>query len=199
MLSRVAESLYWTGRVSQATAAWRRAKRLQPDTSYAVEAANLLHPADVPGLPFFVPSFPSPAGLDRLSPSRQLAYLAVRARRGGAREKLLYGVALQRLERPVSAERQFAAASALAPADPEARTAAAVGLFDKDRPALAFGKLGPLTRVFPKAVTVRFHLGVMLLWIRRVDAAKVQLRRVVQAGPSPYLAYARTFLARLGK
>jgi hypothetical protein len=153
----------------------------------------------VPGLPFFVPSFPAPKELDRLSPPQQFAFLEARARRGGFREKLLYGTALQQLDRPRSAEREFAAAAALAPRDAEAQVAAAVGLFDKDRPAVAFGKLGPLTRVFPKAVTVRFHLGLMLLWIRNVEAAKVQLRKVVDAGPSPYERYAQQFLQKLGK
>ena len=135
--------------------------------------------------------------LDRLSPPQQFAYLAARARSRDARAKLLYGVALQRLGRPVSAEHQFSSAAALAPNDPDARVAAAVGLFDKDKPAVAFGRLGPLTSVFPKAVTVRFHLGLMLLWMGQTRAAEVQLRRVVAGGPSPYLAYAKTFLAKL--
>ena len=87
------------------------------------------------------------------------------AAHGGAHAKILYGTALQQLGRPVSAEREFAAAARLAPNDPDARTAAAVGLFDKANPSRAFGRLGPLVRVFPHAQTVRFHLGVMLLWV----------------------------------
>ena len=192
-------ALYWRGRSQLAGAAWRKAKQLEPDTAYAVRAADFLHPRDIPGLPFFVPSFPSPPELDRLSPPRQLAFLAARARTGGYREKLLYGIALQRLGRPLSARRQFAAAAASRPGDPEARVAAALGLFDKDRPAVAFGKLGPLTRVFPKAATVRFHLGLLLLWIDRPEQAKAQFRQVVAAGPSPLRADAQAFLAKLGK
>ena len=42
--------------------------------------------------------------------------------------------------------------------------------------------------MFPNAVTVRFHLGLMLIWIGQVQEAKVQLQRVVAAGPSPFLA-----------
>ena len=80
--------------------------------------------------------------------------------------------ALQTLDRPVSAEREFAAAARLAPHDPDAQVAAAVGLFDKSKPAVAFSKLGPLVRVFPKAITVRFHLGLMLIWIGQLKAAK---------------------------
>src|SRR5262249_59349678 len=58
-------ALYWRGRPTLAEAAWKKAKRLEPDTAYAVRAADLLHPRYIPGLPFFVPSFPSPPALDR--------------------------------------------------------------------------------------------------------------------------------------
>jgi len=188
---------YWQGKLPQAQAAWRRAARVQPDTSYAVRAADLLHPRYVPGLPPFVPSFSAPKALDRLSPPQQVAWLAARARRGGARDKLLYGVALQGLGRPVSAEREFAAAAALAPHDADAQVAAAVGLFDKARPAAAFSRLGPLTRTFPHAATVRFHLGLLLLWIDEIAKGKAELRRVIAEGTEPFAGYARSFLAKL--
>ena len=112
--------LYWVGRSAAARDAWRHAKVLGPDSSYAVRASDLLHPElPIPGLPFFIPSFPSPPALAKLSPPRQFAFLAARARTGGVREKLLFGTALQRLGRPLSAERQFVAAAALAPNDPD--------------------------------------------------------------------------------
>ena len=76
--------------------------------------------------------------------------------------------------------------------------AAAVGLFDKSRPAAAFAKLGPLVRVFPKAITVRYHLGLMLLWIGQFKASRAQLERVVAAGPSPFRSDARLLLSKLG-
>jgi tetratricopeptide (TPR) repeat protein len=193
-------ALYWVGRISAARPAWRRAKRAEPDSSYAVRAGDLLHPEDpIPGLPFFVPSFASPPQLDRLSPPRQFTFLASRARTGGAREKLLYGAALQRLGRPLSAERQFAAAAALAPRDADAQVAAAIGFFDKDAPQRAFARLGPLTRAFPRAPTVRFHLGILLLWLGQVDQAKRQFRLARAEGPSSRLGReANRFLLRLG-
>ena len=61
--------------------------------------------------------------------------------------------------------------------------AAAVGLFDKARPAQAFSKLGPLSREFPNAATVRFHLGLLLLWSGQVKEARRQLELV--RAPSP--------------
>ena len=125
--------LYWNGDLPAAKAAWRKARTAQPDTSYSLRAEDLLYPRFPRSLPTFVPSFPSPAVLDRLSPPQQLAYLEHHA--GTERGKLLYGVAMQRLGRQVSAVREFDAASKLAPDDAEAQVAAAVGRFDKADPS----------------------------------------------------------------
>jgi tetratricopeptide (TPR) repeat protein len=181
-----------------AFAAWRAAARRDPDSPSAVEADTLLHPNSPRGLPAFVPGFAPPKGLERLAPARQLAVLAAAARKPDVRAKLLYGVALQRLERPLSAEREYAAAAALAPNDAEAQVAAAVGRFEKDHPERAFSRLGPLVRRFPRAPTVRFHLGLLLLWLGRVDAARTELRRARAEGPStPLGREASSFLSRL--
>jgi Flp pilus assembly protein TadD len=191
-------ALYWAGRQAGAATAWRAAKRVDPDTPSAVRAASLLHPEMARGLPTFVPGFNPPARLAGLAGDRQLAALARAARAPDVHAKLLYGVALQRIGRPLSAERQFAAAAALAPDDPEARVAAAVGLFDKDDPARAFSRLGPLVERFPRAPTVRFHLGLLLLWIGRVQKAKEELRLARAEGPrTPLGREADRFLVRL--
>ena len=191
-------ALLQAGRVRAARAAWRRARRAEPDSTYAVDADNFLHPNLAPGLPPFVLDSPLPPELARLSPPRQLAFLAARASHGSFRDKILYGVALQGLGRPRSAEHQFRAAVRLAPRDPEARTAAAVGLFDKDAPARAFGRLGPLAGTFPHAVTVRFHLGLLLLWLGQVDQAKKQLELARADAPSSALGHqAQLLLVRL--
>ncbi|MGH3109575.1 MAG: tetratricopeptide repeat protein [Gaiellaceae bacterium] len=158
------------------TEAWRAAIDADPDTPYAVLAGNVLHPKLPRGLPTFIPSFAAPAAITRLAPERQLEALRRRARTGGTRERLLYGVGLQRVGRPVSAARIFDEAARLAPGNPEAQVAGAVGQFDKDEPARAFGRLGPLTRRFPQEPSVRFHLGVLLLWTGRIEEAERQLR-----------------------
>ena len=180
-------ALYWSRREPEAVNAWRTAERLQPDSSYAVRASDFLHPHFAPGLPTFVPSFEAPLAIRTLSPQGQVAALAAAARTDGANAKILYGVALQRLGRPRSAEEQFAAAAREAPNDPEARTAAAVGLFDKDNPSLAFSRLGPLVRVFPQAQTVRFHLGLMLLWMAQVGKAREELQKARAEAPNSAL------------
>jgi tetratricopeptide (TPR) repeat protein len=166
---------YWDRRDQQALSSWQAAQALQPDTSYAIRADDFLHPRFAPGLPGFVPSFETPLRIRVLEPARRLAALRRHAESGDAHAKLLYGAALQQLGHPRSAEKQFAAAARLAPDDPDARVAAAVGLFDKADPSGAFGRLGPLVRVFPHAQTVRFHLGLLLLWSAQVSAARTQL------------------------
>lgn len=175
-------ALLSAGGEDEALAAWREAARVQPDSPAAVRADSLLHPGFAPGLPAFVPSFAVPVGLDRLPLSR-FPRLRDRARRGGARARLLYGMALQRLGRPLSARQQFELAAARASGDVDAQVAAAVGRFDKDEPAGAFGRLGPLTRRYPRAPIVRFHLGLLLLWSGQVDAGREQLGRARRLGP----------------
>jgi tetratricopeptide (TPR) repeat protein len=191
-------ALIWLGRNADGVAALREAERVQPDSPSAVHASTLLHPRIAPGLPTFVPGFAAPPAVTRLPAEEQLGALARAARRPDVRAKLLYGVALQRVERPVSARRQFAAAARLAARDPEAQVADAVGRFDKDDPAQAFSRLGPLTKRFPRAPTVRFHLGLLLLWINDVPDARKQLRLArAQAPGSPLAREANRFLVRL--
>jgi tetratricopeptide (TPR) repeat protein len=191
-------ALFWRGEKAGAQAAWRAARCAQPDTPYAVRAGDLLHPNFPRGLPTFVPSFRPPPELGRLSPPKQLAYLERRAHADGVRAKLLYGVALQRLGRQVSALREYEAAVALAPSDPEPQVAVAVARFDKADPSRTFSRLGPLARRYPKSQSVRFHLGLSLLWLGSVDEAKRQLRLARAAGPHTTLGVeASRFLEQL--
>ena len=181
-------------------AAWRAAIEAEPDTPYAIVAGNLLHPQLPRGLPAFIPSFAAPPEITRLPPERQLEALRRAAERGGVRERLLYGVGLQRVGRPVSASRTFALAARRAPGEVEAQVADAVGRFDKDAPEQAFGRLGPLTRTYPKEPSVRFHLGVLLLWTGRIEPAQRQFRLATRAQPgSPLAREAARYLATIKK
>ena len=169
-------------------AAWRAVIDAEPDTPYAIVAGNLLHPQLPRGLPAFIPSFAASPEITRLAPARQLAALRRAAERGGVRERLLYGVGLQRVGRPISASRVFTSAARRAPGDVEAKVADAVGRFDKDAPERAFGRLGPLTRTYPNEPSVRFHLGVLLLWTGRIESAQRQFRLAARSRPGSPLA-----------
>ena len=186
---------YWAG-TGGAVTAWREARDVEPDTPYAVYASDLLHAREFAlGLPAFTPSFPYRVEGETLA--EQLETLeADRSVRG----RLLYGVALQRLGHPVSARRAFAAALRLAPNDVDALVADAVGRYEKNDPSAAFSRLGPLTRRFPGAASVRFHLGVLLLWQGDLEEAKRQLRLASEAEPGSRIAReARRYLKEVEK
>jgi tetratricopeptide (TPR) repeat protein len=160
-------ALLLEGSADAAREAWREAERVQPDSPSAVRAEDALHPDAPPGKPPFVPGFRQPR-----TPAQQL---------------LVQGVRFQAALRPVSAERAFAAAARVAPDDAEAQVAAAVGLYDKDHPERAFSRLGPLVRRFPQAQSVRFHLGLLLIYLRQFRQARSELRLAVAEGPRTQL------------
>ena len=191
----LAWALLWSGRVADAASEWQRVARTFPDAPEAVEAENALYPNDSPGLPYLVLPVSLPGAQSRAA---QLRVLAAAARKPDAAAKLRYGFFLWQLMRPVSAERQFAAAAKLAPNDPAARTAAAVGLFTKRNPTRAFAALGPLTGVFPRAPVVRFELGLLLIWTAQPKKGLAQLRLAAAVAPdSVYAKEVRTLLSRL--
>ena len=180
-------ALFWAGQAGSQEA-WRAAAEAEPDTAYAVTAGNLLYPDFARNLPVFVPVPDLPAEIRSLSPPEQLRALERLARNGDRTGTLFYGVALQRLGRQLSAGRVFAGLAGRSPDDVEALVAAAVARFDKAAPAEAFSRLGPLSKRFPGAATVRFHLGVLLLWSGEVKEARRQLRLARAAEPGSRLA-----------
>jgi tetratricopeptide (TPR) repeat protein len=190
---------YQSGRNADAVQAWGQAVKVEPNSSAAVSASDLLHPSfPVPGLPYIVTTVEPPAAIASLSGAEELGALRRAAARPDANAKLLYGIALWNLRLPVSAEHEFRAAAALAPDDPMTLTAAAVGSFSKARPVVAFSQLGPLTGRFPRAGVVRFHLGVLLLWAGEVPKARKQLQLAVTVDPgSPYALQAKRLLVAL--
>jgi tetratricopeptide (TPR) repeat protein len=188
---------YWEGDRDGAVDVWRTARTRGPNSAYGIRATDLLFRSFPPGLPSFIPSFRADPGVTRLAPAAQLAALERNARGDDVRAKLLYGLALQRLERPLSARRQYSAAARLAPRNPEALVADAVGRFDKAHPERAFSRLGPLTRRFPRAATVRFHLGVLLLWLGQLKEARQQLNAAAAMTNSPLAREAKRLLTRL--
>ena len=153
--------------------AWRAVLDAEPDTPYAIVAGNLLHP-DLPrGLPAFIPSFTAPAALTKLPPARQLEALRVAAKRGGVREQLLYGVGLQRVGRPRVGGARVRRGGACASRRRSrrrwpARSGSSTRTLPRRRSAASARSRGR-TRDEP---TVRFHLGVLLLWTGRIDGSR---------------------------
>ena len=189
-------ALFAEGERKAAVEQWREAERRDPDSPAAVRAEDLLHPEMAPGRPFFLPTPGVRRRTGDRTPDRELAALRRRAEGGSAKDWLAYGSALQRVGRPVSARAAYDRALALEPTSVEARAAAAVVRFDKDDPSQAFSRLGPLTRSHPRSALVRFHLGLLLLWIGQVDEARHQLRLAAD-GQGFHRREAARLLARL--
>jgi tetratricopeptide (TPR) repeat protein len=157
-------ALLWSGYDADAVAALQDAKRLGRNTSWEIQADNLLHPQYFTDYPVFAPTRPD----------------ALLAR----------GSLLQRQGHQHSAERLYLRAASQQPRNDQAQVAAAIGAFDKSDLAASFSRLGPLTRRFPRSQTVRFYLGYLLAWTGQGDAAVAQLRKTVALGPRTALGRA---------
>ncbi len=171
---------YQAGRNADAVTAWQETAARWPDSPYAVDALDALHPTVAPGLPPIV-----------VDPG------AVPAK---ARSDLETGVRLWDLKHLVSARRKLDAAARLAPRTPETLVAAAVARFSPAQPLAPLPLLGPLTAKFAGNSIVRLHLGVLLLWSRQVAKGKAQLREAAAEQPqSIYARQARLLLQALAK
>jgi tetratricopeptide (TPR) repeat protein len=167
-------ALFCAGFDAEAAQAYRRAKKTGRDTRYQVVADNVLHPR------FFDQGYPlfQYSGHDPL---------------------LIQGQVAQRNFHQETAERLWARAAKLHPNDPEAQVAAAVGRFDMDNLSASFSRLGPLATRFPKSQSVRFHLGLLLVWTGQGrDLILKEFRLAYRLGPSTVLGtQAKGFLDRL--
>ena len=123
----------------------RRRDAAQPDTPSALRADDLLHPKFSPGCPLSCrASVPARSHAARRPPAR-----APRAH-ADAGAKIHYGSRSSGSAAGLGAA-EFDDAARSPPTIRSAQVAAAVARFDKDDPAAAFSRLGPLTRRFPRA------------------------------------------------
>jgi predicted Zn-dependent protease len=169
-----ATALFCAGFDAEATQAFRRAKKTGRDTRYEIVADNLLHPR------YFDQGYP------------QFQYF-------GHDPLLIQGQIAQRNFHQETAERLWARAAKLHPNEAEAQVAAAVGRFDMGNLNASFSRLGPLVKRFPKSQSVRFHLGLLLVWTGQGrDVVTKEFRLARQLGPStPLGVQANSFLKRL--
>ena len=181
---------FWAGEAG-AEDAWKSAASLEPDTAYAVTAGNLLHPDFARNLPIFVPSTEVPADIRKLPRPRSWRCSSAAPRTGTVADRAL-------LRRRAAAAREAALGRARLRGG-RARRRRRIRRRAWRRPSgsstrparpQAFSRLGPLSREFPKAATVRFHLGLLLLWSGQVKEARRQLElvRTVEPG-SPLVAH----------
>ena len=188
---------FWSGDTAGAVEAWRTTRTRAPDTAFAVRCRRPALPRRPARAPDLRAGLPGAARGSRAGRARAVRRASERWPGGPMlASKLLYGVALQRVERPISARREFSAAAKLAPNDVDALVADAIGRFDKEHPERAFSRMGPLTRRFPRSGSVRFHLGLMLLWLGDLEEARRQLGRATRLGP-PHAMEAKRLLDRL--
>ena len=146
---------------------------------------------DLPrGLPAFIPSFSAPSSVTRLPPQRAARGVA-RGGRGGrsarapplrhrapARGKARVGVA--RLRRGGEARSRTTSRRA-------SRPPSASSTRMRRRSALRSARARSRARIRMRP-TVRFHLGVLLLWTGRIDEAKRQFRLASRTQPGSPLA-----------
>lgn len=191
--------LFAEGEAEAAREEWREAERRDPDAPAALRAEDLLNADSPPGRPVFVaPIQIGDTFAAALLSGDDAPYRAARARAaaGDPSGWLRIGVGFQQLGKRVSAEEAFDEAVRAAPGSLEARVAAAVARFDKDDPTASFSRLGPLAGRHPRSGLVRFHLGLMLLWLPNVEESRRQLRLARAAGGF-YGRQAARILARL--
>ena len=149
-----------------------------PTPPYAVAAGNLLYPQYARDLPRFVPGASLPADLGGLDALPRSSRSLRRRAQAGERLATLRTTASRCNASGTSCplrgcSRAYARRH---PADAEAQVAAAVARFDKARPAAGVLAARPAHEALPAAATVRFHLGLLLLWSGEVREAKRQLR-----------------------
>ena len=162
------------------------------------ERQDLLNPESPPGRPqFFVEDYPTDVA--GMGIEERIAALTRRAEKSNTpRAWLLLGSTLEQAGHRISARAAYDRALRLDPDDLDAKVAAAVGRFDKDTPSDAFSRLGPLARDNPDAAVVRYHLGLLLLWLADLDGAREQLQQAKESEPDGFYGrQAERLLTRL--
>jgi tetratricopeptide (TPR) repeat protein len=183
---------YWNGDLTGATRSFEATRRLDPYGFYGSRADGLLFRGqELPGYPPYVP--PVPASRVPLATLEA----AARAHPGSAEAWLRLAAALGQSPRfgaRLDAIRAARRALALDPTGIDARVAVAVLSFDKANPAATMGVLGPMSANEPTNPEIRFHMGMVLFWIKQFDDAAAQMRQVLADAPgAPYAPIARVF------
>jgi hypothetical protein len=171
-------ALYWLRHTDEALAQWRRAAR-QPDTPYAVRAGDFLHPRTRRACRASCPRSSRRSASAAMPAPQQVAALRADAATAAPTRRSSTAPPCSSSAGPLG-RAAVRGRRRLAPDDPTRASQRPSGRFDKASPRVAFGRLGPLTRVFPHAQTVRFHLGCSCSGRRRSQEARRQLTQAAR-------------------
>ncbi len=183
----------WDGNQSAGFAELRRTRTLDPYGFYGTIADNTLHVKDqLFGYPLYIAPPGLPAGsvakLRTLSVSRpndSTVWLALAYQLQASDHLAALAAARRALE--------------LDPTGISPRVAVAVLGYSKDNPAASFAVLGPLSQQASDTTEIRFHLGMLLYWLKQNTDAEAQWRQVEQGSPdSVYGKVAARLMRDLG-
>lgn len=185
----------WAGQRAVALETLRGVREDDRYGFYGTVADNILHfPGQRPGYPLWVP----PPGLPDGTVEELRAQVAADPNQGAVWLAL---AAKQQASDRGQAIEDARKAQALLPTAIPPRIAVAVLAFDKDRPEASFSTLGPLVDQAPSEAlpALRFHLGMLLWWIKQDTDALAQWRQVVQVAPdSEYGVIAERLMQQAG-
>jgi hypothetical protein len=183
----------WAGRRAAGWADLKRTRTLDPYGFYGTLADDTLHANDqLRGYPLYI----APAGI----PGGSLTKLRALAKREPNRSDVWLALAYRlQLNHHRDALADARRALELDPTGLSPRVAVAVLGYSKDNPSASFAVLGPLSQQVSDATEIRFHLGMLLYWLKQNTDAEAQWRQVEQDSPdSAYGRVAARLMQQLG-
>ncbi|MDX6546585.1 MAG: hypothetical protein QOG33_135, partial [Gaiellales bacterium] len=183
----------WAGQRAAGVADLRRTRTLDPYGFYGTLADDTLHVNDqLRGYPLYI----APAGV----PGGSLANLRALAKNQPNRSDVWLALAYRlQLDHHREALADARRALELDPTGVSPRVAVAVLGYSKDDPSASFAVLGPLSQQVSDATEIRFHLGMLLYWLKQNTDAEAQWRQVERDSPdSGYGRVAAGLMQKLG-
>ncbi|MGZ4481049.1 MAG: tetratricopeptide repeat protein, partial [Gaiellales bacterium] len=181
----------WAGDRRAAAETFIRVERLDPCGFYGRIVDGLLFSSELPCYPPYV----SATQRRGMTPARLRQAVSDHPRDAEAWVRL---AASEQFSHRAAAVRAARRAVELDPTGISPRIALAVISFDKANPAATMGVLGPLSQQAPSNPELRFHMGVVLLWLRQTEDALAQFRQALADDPhGSYGSAARQFLDKL--
>jgi hypothetical protein len=183
----------WAGQRAAGVADLKRTRTLDPYGFYGTLADNTLHVNDqLRGYPLYI----APAGIPGGSIARLRGLAKSQPNRADVWLALAYRLQLSDHRGALADARR---SLELDPTGISPRVAVAVLGYSKDNPSASFAVLGPLSQQTSDATEIRFHLGMLLYWLKQNTDAEAQWRQVEHDSPSStYGRVAAGLMQKLG-